>query len=220
MTSFIFATTAQALPVLGFKIGTGKRRVLILGGVHGDEPEGVIAAYGLLKVLYNDPVAQLSITLVPEFNKDGVLASTRSNSRDVDLNRNLPTKDWTPQYTNERYKPGTSANSEPENQALVQFIEQNEPVWILSLHSWKPCLNINAGGLALAQIIQAKTGYEILEDIGYPTPGSLGTFAGAELQIPTLTYEIERGLKAPEILNVHVPAILAALNQVEKLANV
>ena len=55
------------------------------------------------------------------------------------------------------------------------------------------------------------TGYEIVESIGYPTPGCLGTFTGLERAMPTLTYEIERGSNAKQIIDTHVPAILEAL---------
>lgn len=61
------------------------------------------------------------------------------------------------------------------------------------------------------------TGYTIQEDIGYPTPGCLGTYAGLERDIPTLTYEIQRGLGCEEILKVHVPAILEAIKVTEKM---
>ncbi len=58
-----------------------------------------------------------------------------------------------------------------------------------------------------------ETGYKITEDIGYPTPGSLGAYAGQERGIPTITYEIERGSKFQDILKLHVPAIKKALEQ-------
>ncbi|MBY0385631.1 DUF2817 domain-containing protein, partial [bacterium] len=57
--------------------------------------------------------------------------------------------------------------------------------------------------------------YKIEETIGYPTPGSLGTYAGIERNIPTLTYEIERGLSANTIISIHVPAILEGLKVYE-----
>jgi protein MpaA len=53
--------------------------------------------------------------------------------------------------------------------------------------------------------------YEITEDIGYPTPGSLGTYAGWERQIPTITFEIERGLPLSEVWPTVRGAVLAAI---------
>lgn len=218
MTTTIFGKTANGLPIPAYHFGDQGPRVLILGGVHGDEGEGVIAAHGLLEAFVKSFPYQLRLTLVPMLNVDGVVAKTRQNGNGVDLNRNMATKDWTAEVANPRYFPGTSANSEPENQALAQFIDHEQPAFVLSLHSWHPVLNVNGDCLAEAEILKEKTGYKIDASIGYPTPGCLGTYAGLERKSPTLTYEIERGLAAPEILRVHVPAILASLKATEKRA--
>jgi protein MpaA len=146
---------------------------------------------------------------------DGVLLRTRTNSRGVDLNRNLPTKDWSPEIKTERYHPGPQACSEPENQALAAWIENEQPQLIISLHSWQPVINVNGDCLPVAKILAQMTGYKIDSDIGYPTPGCLGTFAGLERKSPTITYEIERGLALKQVLKVHVPAILEALKAME-----
>jgi protein MpaA len=98
----------------------------------------------------------------------------------------------------------------------VQFIETEKPKLILSLHSWFPVLNVNGDCMAEAEVLAKWTGYKIDADIGYPTPGCLGTFAGLERNCPTLTYEIERGLAAPEVLRIHRPAVLEALKVTEK----
>lgn len=211
MQSFIFGLTSTDLPIPGYRFGSTGPRVLVLGGVHGDEVEGVWAAYGLLKSFAESFPFKLRLTLVPTFNLDGVIARERRNGRRVDLNRNLPTNDWTNNVAQERYYPGTAANSEPENQALVKFLDEEKPQFILSLHSWKPMLNINGECRAEAEAIAKHTSYVIEETIGYPTPGCLGTYAGLEREMPTLTYEIERGLDQASILRIHVPAILEAL---------
>lgn len=219
MESFVFGTTASGLPIPAYRFGSHGPKVLVLGGVHGDEIEGVWAAHGLLKKLAEAFEYRLELTLVPAFNLDGVLAKDRRNSHGVDLNRNLPTKDWSPVVATERYHPGPSAGSEPENQALADFLEKEKPKFVLSLHSWKPLLNVNGDCLAEARAINESTGYTIEESIGYPTPGCLGTYAGLERGMPTLTYEIERGLALEPILEKHVPAILSALKASERKLN-
>ncbi len=215
MKMYEFGKSPQALPVWAYEFGQGACHVLILGGVHGDETEGVIAAQGLLSHFLGGFPYAFRLTLVPAFNIDGVLAKSRGNSRGVDLNRNLPTKDWSPHVATPRYNPGPFAMSEPENLALATFIENENPQVILSLHSWHPVLNVNGACEPFAQRISEHTGYRVEGTIGYPTPGCLGTFAGLERKSPTLTYEIERGLGAPEILSIHVPAILEALKVYE-----
>ena len=216
MKSFIFGNTSSGLPITGFHWQAAGPKVLILGGVHGDEVEGVIAAQSLLNEFARSFPFRLDLTLVPMFNFDGVIQKTRSNARGVDLNRNLPTKDWNPKAFDVRYNPGPSSNSEPENQALVDFLKVNKCKFILSLHSWKPLLNINGRCHKEAQVISQLTGYEIKDEIGYPTPGCLGTYTGLERDMPTITYEIERGLDTRSILHNHVPAILEALKVVER----
>jgi protein MpaA len=216
MKSFIFGLTSTGLPIPAYRFGSTGARVLILGGVHGDEIEGVWAGYGLLKEFSESFPFQLQLTLVPAFNLDGVLARDRRNGRGVDLNRNLPTQDWSDKVASERYHPGPRAGSEPENHALAKFLDEEKPHFILSLHSWKPMLNINGHCRAEAEQIAKRTSYIIEETIGYPTPGCLGTYAGLEREMPTLTYEIERGLDQESVLKIHVPAILEALKVSER----
>ena len=215
MESFIFGYTENSLPILGYRFGQkdGGTPLLILGGVHGDEIEGVIAAQGLLSAFISkNSFNPLNLIIVPALNYDGFLAKTRSNASGVDLNRNLPTTDWQPKALKPKYYPGLKPNSESENQSLVAHIQQTNPKYIISLHSWKPLLNVNGNIKELAQRISKYTNYEIVEDIGYATPGSLGTY-GQENGIPVLTYEIERGLSTEKILQIHVPAIVNALNE-------
>jgi murein peptide amidase A len=215
MQTFQFATSALGLPILGYQFGHSGPSVLILGGVHGNEPEGVVAALGLLSHFTANYTMKMNLTIVPEFNRDGVLSLKRKNGHDVDLNRNMPTKDWTKDVKEEKYYPGHSPNSEPENQALVKWLDVNQPKFVLSLHSWHPCININGACRPEAEVIRGITGYEIKEDIGYPTPGCLGTYCGLERDIPTITYEVERGLDTPSILKRHVHAVIEALKNLE-----
>lgn len=211
--------TKLGLPLHGYHFlpakGFAKNRALVIGGVHGDEPEGVVAARGLLDAFAKKYDLDLEIVLVPEMNPEGVLLKTRGNSNKVDLNRNMNTKDWSPVAATERYFPGPSAMSEAESQCLAKFVEDFKPTVIFSLHSWKPMLNTN-GVLPEADAIAKITGYVIQPDIGYPTPGSLGTWAGFERNIPTLTYEIERDISFKPIIDIHVPAIIEGLKVTAK----
>lgn len=223
MEIFKFGETKLNLPIHAYRFkaihnSDQKAHVLIIGGVHGDEPEGVVGARGLLEVFREGYNLDLNITLIPEFNPEGVLTNNRCNSNKVDLNRNLPTKDWTPIAAKERYNPGPAPLSEKENQCLVSFLKSNKIDLIISLHSWEPMLNIN-GEVPEAEAISKITGYIIKPDIGYPTPGSLGTYAGFENNIPTLTYEIQRELQFDEIIKIHVPAIIAGLKVSERIRN-
>lgn len=215
MKTSIFTFTSKGLPVPAFEFHNSGPEVLILGGVHGDEVEGVIASQVLLKHFMTSFPYKLNLTLVPQFNLEGVIFKTRGNGNGVDLNRNLPTKDWSPEVKTPRYHPGPFAGSESENKGLISYLEQKRPLFVLSLHSWQPVLNVNGDCYKVAEVLARRTGYKIDDDIGYPTPGCLGTFAGLERSLPTLTYEIERGLSAEKIIDIHVPAILESLKTLE-----
>lgn len=215
MKTSIFTYTSKGLPVPAYEFHNGGPEVLILGGVHGDEIEGVIAGMELLKHFMTSFPYKLNLTLVPQFNLEGVIYKTRGNGNGVDLNRNLPTKDWSPEVKTPRYHPGPFAGSESENKGLISYLEKKRPVFVLSLHSWQPVLNVNGNCHKVAEALARRTGYKIDDDIGYPTPGCLGTYSGLERDLPTLTYEIERGLSAEKIIDIHVPAILESLKTLE-----
>ncbi len=214
MEIFKFGETQLGLPIHGFHFknttNPNNAHALVLGGVHGDEPEGVVAARGLLEHFRLSYNLGMHLTIVPEFNPEGILNKTRGNSNLVDLNRNLPTKDWSSVAATVRYNPGPSPLSEKENQGLVAWLNKHSVQVIYSLHSWKPMLNTN-GSLPEAEVIAKMTGYKIEPDIGYPTPGSLGTYTGLEKGIPTLTYEIERDISFDQVIKIHVPALVEGL---------
>lgn len=217
MKNFFLSHTANGLPIPGYQFGSAGPQVLILGGVHGDEHEGVEAAMGLLNRWSQSFAFRLKVTLIPALNMDGVLRHDRLNGHGVDLNRNMATNDWSSEVKTPRYNPGPAANSEPETRALIELIETLKPAFVLSLHSWQPLLNVNGNCQPEANAIAQRTGYQLSESIGYPTPGCLGTYCGLEREMPTLTYEIERGLSTSEILRTHVPAIEEGLKVTEAI---
>ena len=210
MKTSIFGYTESQLPIKAYQFGNQGPHLLIMGGVHGNEPEGVAAAEGLLgQLLQKGAPSNLQITIVPCLNLDGLLLKKRQNKNGVDLNRNLPTKDWSPHASQEKYYPGREPLSESENKALVRFIEAEKPVFILSLHSFSDFMLLDNKGLCTeeCQLLASLTGYKIKNEIGYPTPGSLGTYGAFERDLPTLTYELERDMNFSDIQTIHVPAL-------------
>jgi murein peptide amidase A len=85
MEMFKFGETALGLPIHGYRFkaaasGTNKAHVLVIGGVHGDEPEGVVASRALLEIFRAKFDLDMNLTLIPEFNPEGVLLKS-SNQR-------------------------------------------------------------------------------------------------------------------------------------------
>ncbi|MBS1969893.1 MAG: DUF2817 domain-containing protein [Bdellovibrionales bacterium] len=179
--------------------------ILFIGGVHGDEPEGVRLAQEFLKWLQKteetSPEQILhSWLLVPCINVDGFLRNVRTNDNGVDLNRNFPSSDWSPNAKGPRYFPGAKAGSEPEVQALVQLIDSEKPKLIVHFHSWEPCVvYTGAPGKEASTIIAGKTGYEVREDIGYPTPGSLGQYGWLDRKIPVICIEEQERIHLDQV---------------------
>ena len=71
------------------------------------------------------------IWVVPFMNPDGYHRDTRRNAHGVDLNRNFPV-DWIRQYG--AYDSGPAPASEPETQAMMAFLEEIRPAYVVSFH--------------------------------------------------------------------------------------
>ncbi|MFZ4713337.1 MAG: DUF2817 domain-containing protein [Bacteriovoracaceae bacterium] len=181
--------------VLGEKIPVfksileSKRFIYLMGAVHGDEIEGAHVMKELFSYLKKETRFTLPLIVVPIVNVDGFNKQSRVNHNGVDLNRNLPTDDWTKHFDEPKYNPGKEPLSEPENQFLLSLFKKFEPGFILSFHSWKPILNFNGDCKDIAEYISKYNNYPLDGDIGYPTPGSLGTYGPEVLKCPVLTFE-------------------------------
>ena len=176
-----------------------ERPILLMGGIHGDEPEGVRLASETLEWLKSntrDAKTLCPWIVIPCLNVDGFQSRTRVNGRGVDLNRNYPSKDWSAEARADRYFPGAAPASEPEIQGVVDLIKAVTPRLIIHCHSWKPCI-VGAGKKGWKDTLRLaeSSGYEAMEDIGYPTPGSLSQYATTDLGIPVICIEEQDELK-------------------------
>lgn len=162
----------------------------LLAGTHGDEVEGVYVLQQLFNWLKDEhSLKELPIVVVPILNPDGYRAQTRVNSHAVDLNRNYPTQNWSSEYKKDKHNPGPEGLSEPENVFLDKLFNKFKPGFIISFHSWKPILNFNDDAEDVADYLASYNEYPTAGDIGYPTPGSLGTYAPEKYSAPVLTFE-------------------------------
>ncbi len=107
----------------------GGRRVLVIGVIHGDEDAGVAIVDELRAEAVPDGV---ELWIVESMNPDGQANQVRSNDNGVDLNRNFPYK-WGPiGVPGDSQYAGTGPASEPETQAITNFMSQLRPditVW-------------------------------------------------------------------------------------------
>lgn len=153
-------------------------------------------------------------------NPDGLIRGTRANARGVDLNRNFPTKDWQGDPVLHRYtldtprevalSPGDSPGSESETQALIRLIQELKPEAVVALHAPLACVD-DPNDSELGRWLSKRSGLPLVPDVGYPTPGSFGTWAG-EQRLPVVTYEF--GLITPdEAVRKQVPVLVELLTQ-------
>lgn len=223
MRRFLAGTSVQGRPIRAFEVRPERDPgcwLLLLGVVHGDEPQGRWLLRDALRRWWEEPPARnVGLVVIPCLNPDGSAARTRVNARGVDLNRNLPTRDWIPRSPRESNHPGPAPASEPETRALLQLMEGYGFRAILSVHSMRRYqINCNGPARDWGEALAAVCGYPVTDDIGYPCPGSLGTYAGAERQIPTITLEVDSRARMPAILRVHSPVIRRAVEWWDRIA--
>lgn len=173
--------------------------IFILGGFHGDEPKSVHLVERLIEEISigqeeaNARKRRVRWILMPLVNPDGFQRRKRRNARNVDINRNFPTTNWEVGNPRSRMFGGFKPASEPETKAVIRLIEQYKPDAIVTVHSInrnRYCNNFDGPGRVLARQMSRHNGYPVTSTIGYPTPGSFGTWAGVERGIPTITLEL------------------------------
>lgn len=167
------------------------RRLVVVGGVHGDERASVETA---LRALEGGVVsgAAGAVVVVPALNPDGLLRGRKDNGAGVDLNRNFAAANWSAQHP-AGYHPGAGPLSEPETAALAQLIESFAPSAVLAIHAPFACVNYDGPAAAWAEAIAAACGWPVRADLGYPTPGSLGSWLGRDRGLPVVTLELPAG---------------------------
>lgn len=181
---------------------------LIIGVFHGDEPQGKFLIDEYLKQC-SSPASQktekTAALFIPCLNPDGMQLGRRTNANGVDLNRNFPTKNWGEDTSKAGNNPadyfgGKSAGSEIETQFLIDTIEQYKPKSIITLHAPYKVVNYDGPAKELAEQISKIINYPTEASIGYPTPGSFGTYAGIERQIPTITLELDETCPVKDLI--------------------
>ena len=206
-------TTVEGRPIQSYHFGSGPRRVLILGAIHGNETSTAYVTQQLTDLLNHQKIP-CDLRLIPVANPDGFARKIRTNARQVDLNRNFPASNWKTVLT-PGYATGKSPLSEPESKALHDLIESFKPNVIVSIHSIgqnRECNNFDGPGESIARLMAQHNHYRVTPTIGYPTPGSLGSFA-ADHHLAMVTLELPSGQSGQDAWNNNREALLAVLNQ-------
>ena len=170
-------------------------RVLLVGGIHGDEYSSVSVIFKWMKILDLHHSGKFHWHVVPLLNPDGLLQkdSQRMNANGIDLDRNFPVPDndqeayryWVEKTGSDpRLYPGEHSSSEPETRWLVKEIDSFKPDVIVSVHA--PYDMVDYPGPAN---VPHKIGHLSLNLPG-TWPASLARYAGVTRNIPIITIEL------------------------------
>jgi protein MpaA len=209
--SSTYGTSVDGIPLVVY-LPEGKPELLILAAIHGDESETTVVVSEAMRCL---PVGEVKAAVILCGNPDGLLRGTRGNARGVDLNRNFPTSNWSPDPVFYKSRandardialtPGSEPSSEPETKALLALIDRLQPRAIVTLHSALACVD-DSGASRLGRQLADRCALPFLTEIGYPTPGSMGTWAG-ERGVNLVTLELEDA-SLYTLKDRHVPILL------------
>ena len=207
-----YGASLEGTPLTVFLPDNGSAEIVVLASIHGDEAETTVVVSEALRCL---PRGDLRAAVILCANPDGMLRGTRGNGRGVDLNRNFPTSNWSsdPVHYKSRandardiaLSPGNQPASEPETTALISLLERLQPRAVVSLHSALACVD-DAGASHLGRQLAERCALPFLTEIGYPTPGSMGTWAG-EQRLNLVTLELEDA-SLYTLKDRHVPILI------------
>lgn len=208
---YVYGRSARGVALECYGPQVGPVEVLLLASMHGDESDTTVVLSDALRAVRPEAVRNPVVLCV---NPDGVMRGTRCNARGVDLNRNLPTANWSanPVYYRGhgqekqeiRLGTGKQAASEPETQALIELVDRMKPRAVVSLHAPLACIE-DPEASDLAQWISHGVGLPLVPNVGYATPGSFGTWCG-EQGITIITWELPAE-SLPVMLASHVPVL-------------
>ncbi len=214
-TTVSLGVSKESRPIDMAVFGQAGDMTLVLSGIHGNEPTSAGLALQLIRHLRDNPQVYQGrrVGVVTAVNPDGLIRGTRENANGVDLNRNFPASNF-PANPSPSFPGGPYPVSEPETLAVLTALRLTQPAKIISIHSIRRGQhgnNYDGPARALAIEMGRHNGYNSLSSMGYPTPGSFGSWAGVDQRIPTVTLELPRDADVDTCWRENRDALLAAI---------
>lgn len=157
----VIGASVEGREIEAYMYGKGDTHLAFIGGIHGGyEWNSVLLAYMFIDYLEANPEVipdNLRVSVIPSANPDGVYrvigkegrfaisdiptiqqpaGTGRFNAHDVDLNRNFDCK-WQPEsmWREKVVSAGSAPFSEPETQAIRDFVLEQSPDAVILWHS-------------------------------------------------------------------------------------
>lgn len=219
----VIGHSVEGRTIDSYSYGNGSTTVAFVGGIHGGyEWNSVLLAYTFMDYLEANPDVippDLKVVVVPDANPDAVfkvvgkegrfaatdvststavLTAARFNADGVDLNRNFDCK-WQPKGTwqSRTVSAGTAPFSEPESQAIRDFILANRPAITVFWHSQSNAVYASQCGkgilpdtLVAMDAYSKASGYPAVKVFdAYATTGAADDWM-ASIGIPGMTVEL------------------------------
>jgi predicted deacylase len=218
----VIGHSAGGRPLEVYTFGSGDHQRMIAADLHGgDEWNTLTLANQLIQYLNQNPQVvpdNVTLYILPSLNPDGEARAHnkygRLNQNGVDLNRNFPVN-WLADWDRDgcwNYLPssgGAGPGSEPETQALMNFISSHNIESLISYHS--AALGIFPGGdprdeksVRLAEAIARVSSYPYPPlDTGCKYSGTLPDYAVSQ-GIAALDIELTNHIETDFEMNMNI----------------
>lgn len=155
---YSIGSSVNGRSILAYKFGSGSNRIIFVGGTHGDESSSYYTLNSFIDNLeanFSAIPKNKSIIVIPTMNPDGIASGSRTNAKNIDLNRNFPANNWKKDVV----MPGGELNkggggkaplSEPESQALASYVVGQNPSLVLTYHAVGSLVIANESGQSSA----------------------------------------------------------------------
>jgi murein peptide amidase A len=190
-------------PIVAFVGGdtSAKRRVLVVGYIHGNERAGTAITTVLTSLRVP---AGVELWVVPTLNPDGGAADTRGNAHGVDLNRNFP---WHWQHLTGVYYSGPKPLSEPESKIAYRLILRLKPVVAIWFHQHLDLVDASGGNIAVERRFASLVHLRLMKLAEYP--GSVVSWQNAKLRGTTaFVVELPAGSLTADFARMYAAAVL------------
>jgi hypothetical protein len=159
--------SVRGRPIDAIELGdpNARRKVLVVGCIHGDETAGIAVARRLEA---GASAGGVDLWVVDAINPDGAAAHTRQNAHGVDLNRNFPWN-WRPlgPKGSQQYA-GAHALSEPESRVARALILRLRPAITIWFHQPLGLVDESGGSLAVERQFARLAGLPLRRLTRYP----------------------------------------------------